>query len=465
MSHLPLEIILLILKHLVPLLSVEESLQLRHVNTLFANEIQLLLFRNPTSDQENLILQEWHKCPEKSKRQYVRTKIGLHGVRRCLFSRHAHEMLQTKLAHTSFAGVPFIERIVDIGCFYYNQRFTLFNADLYDEGMAAYTREVEQDHDNEWEPIEETALAVLACSAIVRHDVGTLLLAIKSGFQFQGSSERLQWSPLCIAAWGGSKEIATIALDQGCIIQLYKKFGKRYVLLDAAAQNKQMGVLEVWLDHLQQIKDEHLQFNVDHLMRMAAMRQEFTKFHFLSRWFRGDIAALLYNTLIQAIGQEEQGAVTGILKHGEFDRTMWTEKYPKGPIFTIMLAPWNFNSMPMLERVLRGGIKPDGRYPGVNGTPLQRAIEKGSLDIASKLTSYGADVNACCAPHRMHKRSKVPMLLLAARKRNTAMVRLLLDKGADPTSVTNDKAHGRFIQKIVDRREADLTSASAQNDA
>ncbi|KAK1148037.1 hypothetical protein N8T08_010671 [Aspergillus melleus] len=331
-------------------------------------------------------------------------------------------MLNTKLAHTPFSGIPFLERIVDIGCLLVRDYCAAFDASRYDEEMAEYNRKVESDDYYEWEAIGDTALMVLACSAIIRHDVDTLTWAVDSGLQLGKHSKRLLWIPVLVAAAAGNKEIATLVVDRGYQIQEIKLFAKRYVLLEVAAGSNRKDVLEVWLEHLRHIDDEHLQFNVTHLMRRASLGGALPMFDFLSRLFDGKIATLLHDTLIKAMIQMDHSAMAGILKHEGYDRAKFTGKYPKGPIFTVMLAPWDCNSMPLLEVLLNGGLSPDGISPGVNGTPLQRAIEKGRLDIASKLTSYGADVNAYCVPHRMRKRSKVPLLLLAARKRNASMV-------------------------------------------
>jgi len=59
-----------------------------------------------------------------------------------------------------------------------------------------------------------------------------------------------------------------------------------------------------------------------------------------------------------------------------------------------------------------------------NITPLGNAISKGDIDTARKFIEYGANVN--------EKSNGMTPLMIAARYNNVEIIKLLLEKGADP---------------------------------
>ncbi|PLB53875.1 hypothetical protein P170DRAFT_504765 [Aspergillus steynii IBT 23096] len=464
--QIPLEINLHILKHLVSSLPINRALRIRLVNSLFAEEIPKLLFRHPTAQEDNFILKKWAQFPAPLKRQYIRCKIDMHRTSTCVFSSYADEMLKTELARTSpnllpsepaATAVPFIERVIDIAPHMDHDRWDMFHPDRYRRYVEWYETKVMAEFPYQFgsESVEETVQVVLAGSAILRDEVDLLSWALDSGVDLGQVSRRLELSLVDLIARKGSRMIAELVVERGYDLSRVRQFGKTYAALCGAAVGKNFDALDVWLEHLRRRDDAHLQHNLREMMRTAAEKGEFTMLEFLARWYEDGTAALLYNQLISAINEEDISVIRRLMEYEGFYRTISTKKYPKGPLFTVMWIWRSSYFRAILEMLLKGGVDPDGRYPGVVGTPLQRAVEQGWLDAARTLIQYGADVNVLCIPHRMRKRSEVSLLLVAARKRNGAMVRLLLENGADPASVKNDPKHGSYIQRIIDGTETE----------
>lgn len=55
----------------------------------------------------------------------------------------------------------------------------------------------------------------------------------------------------------------------------------------------------------------------------------------------------------------------------------------------------------------------------------------------------------------MRKRRKLSLLLLAARKKDREMVKLLLDNEADDSNAKYDRQHGGASQRMVDGEKAE----------
>jgi ankyrin repeat protein len=95
------------------------------------------------------------------------------------------------------------------------------------------------------------------------------------------------------------------------------------------------------------------------------------------------------------------------------------------PHFTTLADAARTGDLATMQRLLSSGVNPNVTDPGGNRwTPLLHAIHKGQLDAVDLLLRSGADVNMPV--------SDVQPLLMAVGTGNAAIVRRLLQAGADP---------------------------------
>jgi Ankyrin repeats (3 copies) len=97
------------------------------------------------------------------------------------------------------------------------------------------------------------------------------------------------------------------------------------------------------------------------------------------------------------------------------------------PHFTMLARAARTGDLATMRQLLASGVSPNAVDPGGHHwTPLLHAIHKGQLDAVDLLLRSGADAN-------MHVNDLQP-LLMAVGTGNGAVVRRLLQAGADPRS-------------------------------
>ena len=78
-----------------------------------------------------------------------------------------------------------------------------------------------------------------------------------------------------------------------------------------------------------------------------------------------------------------------------------------------------------VENILQQGVSPNCIY--VNGSPLAIAVLRNSIDLFDLLLQYGADINFSEPENILDK----PPLMVACEKENSAMMKYLIDLGAE----------------------------------
>jgi ankyrin repeat protein len=82
----------------------------------------------------------------------------------------------------------------------------------------------------------------------------------------------------------------------------------------------------------------------------------------------------------------------------------------------------------------------------LNATPLAAAIAKGDIEAVKKFIEYGADVN--------EKSNGMTPLMIAARYNQVAIIKLLLEKGADAKTVNDNGLTALKYAKMSNAQEA-----------
>ncbi|KAJ5737774.1 uncharacterized protein N7483_002899 [Penicillium malachiteum] len=462
--RLPLEILVLILREAVEIISLKDLIKARLVSRLtkesgfFADEILLLLTKDITR-LENEILgfkcasyrravghdsKWWEQLPLDFKRNYLHQKLQLHTESPCEFSYHIHEILDVPHERTTSEETEIIvDKVIDAFlCATISDVRELFDPKrLYPDKIRYYTQTSWSTMPCTWEPAEKTLKMALATSAIIRGDASELELVHAQGdLELNTYSTRLCFHPVGAAARRGNEHIIKVLTDNSWglnkehIINASRNSSSANAA-SIAARHGNLEPMKYWL------KPENME---DYQM------PEYVHL-FLKRAIRGAIEAgnigyviyllgvrdsvqvespgPLFDFFIDAIKAGHPTIVKYFLDLKCFDINTHTSYCRKGSLLTALQDTRPDKRLPVLNLLLEYDAHPDGIPESflISRTPFQAAIKCGDTESAALLVKFGADIHATTISSPRGK-SK-PLLLQAIQQKSAHMIEFLLAQG------------------------------------
>jgi ankyrin repeat protein len=184
----------------------------------------------------------------------------------------------------------------------------------------------------------------------------------------------------------------------------------------------------MWIEHLKKT-ETHLPSKVEPVIRSTVRmgRTEIVKF--LESRCGMDSAEWRFNNCIEAVKSGQLNTLRWLLDCGGCGLKMQTDRCKKGPLFAALHDCPPTMKPRVVKVLLTHRVDPNEVCPKSPQTPLQTALKKGDIHVATLLVEYGAVVNPILPSGRRCEES--PTLLLAAKRGSAPMVQLLLDKGVD----------------------------------
>ncbi|KAJ5595281.1 uncharacterized protein N7459_001489 [Penicillium hispanicum] len=446
--RVPLEILRLILRDAVEVLPLQDLLRARLVNSrcdpsrlpdpanaaqgIFADEIASLLPCSSRMEEDQTLFRTWFRFP--FKREYLQHKLQRHESRPCLFSTLAREILDlpSVAALSKEEQDAVVDKLIDAVIWGRKEAEDLLSARRYKPYMDWYYSQLLDFMPMRWEPVEDTLQIALATSAIQRGDHQALQTLLDHGVEVHRSSHRLGLVPLDVACKIGNGAVIQTLVRYRCPLEYYSyvnRFWNRKRALTVAARSGNKEALETWVTQLRDA-GRGISEELAAALRGAVQLGRLDMVEMLEKCCgSGEMAAIRFDCLIDAIKDAQLDAVGWFLRRGDIDLTSITAHCTKGPLFTALHdcrgAPATKTAI--VQLLLEHGVDPNGVYPPIARTPLQRAVEDGEVGIATLLVEHGADVNAVGESGRVRS----PPLYLAAKRGSAPLVRLLLAHGAE----------------------------------
>lgn len=467
--RVPLEILRLILRHAVEILSITDIFRARLVNGRMAvpahKESSLTIFTALFADEIlDLALEKcirtwdrgfedtdenaepcWNRLPEGLKRSYIQTRIEQHPDHPCILSSNVHRILQLeadKIANKEQRAM-LTEKLID------GILSGRFNPDIM-FSVVHYKKRVQASPSLSPESavcfngVHHMLQLALAISAIKRGDCTELQRLFDQGLQPDLWTEELILRPLDVAASVGDQALHKFLIANKCPMGNPNGFFAPWSnILTTAARYGNVEAVEEWTKEIQSMKYSYRDW-MGHDIRLNQLYDIlFTlveTHHSAARGGHVEILELLdgriknmaaenrFYSFVEAIKFGKCVTVEWFLDQGRVDLQMRTKLEKKGPM-TAALYDTNRRRRPQIVRLLlERGANPNEVFSSSGKTLLQKALEQDDSETARLLVEHGADVNSSGYGPTCQKK---PPLSIAIKRKNAPMVQLLLRKGAN----------------------------------
>ncbi|KAL3450536.1 ankyrin repeat-containing domain protein [Aspergillus insuetus] len=447
---LPTEILLQIIQEAAYDLPISEVLEARLVSKTFDDEI---LLHEAFYDFLDTEINKWSSFPTRFRRLYLLHQIREYKKNPTAFAEFTHEVLNDPAnnLNTDAKRADMVEKIIDTyGWERSGDAHWMFERPAIRRGwMDWLPKRIDT-------PASDMVIA-LVCSGVKRNDAAELSRVLSEYPRPQLHSFCYRWGvvPLHLVAMHGGKEATKILAENGFPRHYKRRYQYRYAMA-VAAENGNKGAMEAWIETVPPAPDprcpapdrpgNHHASIFDDLckaMRTVVRQRNMGMIRFIEEKIPPDVALheLRFQGATVAI---EYGWLDGLrhfLELGGFDVNMQMDMFFNGLLNTALS---HRQSAAFVRLLLEHGVNPNldidvrEERRWIKGTPLQRAVIMGDVELVRVLAENGADVNAAM-PGRYSRASDIynhPPLLLAMKMESAEKVEVLLQNGASQTCRT-----------------------------
>ncbi|KAL4779854.1 hypothetical protein BJX76DRAFT_361405 [Aspergillus varians] len=443
--HLPLEIIFTIARSAAHELPVKDALALRQLNKNFCKEVETTLCG--AIDGRPSI---WKSLPHLLKCRYLDRKLR-ETQEDCFLTIFMGEML--RLNETEATETMRTKLIEAIALGHYN--------------IEDLTTDERIMTDNDWrlywasEPILDDLHILLACSAVLRGDVGELRRILPNCKRLL--SVRFGLSILEVAAQIGSAEVVTALIpvtgveelhDRGFrntplghalwYTDVYSPFpanvrpGQSLVVI--ALKYNNADALDVWLDFLKRVSRQSVRVAVSKTIQ-AAEAAKGTELH---QWFTSTLDSFMntktlnYFTFARAIRFRDIKTIDAMLSEDDFDPAFipGDERDERDKRCNILPRAMELHNkwygFSLIRTLLRRGVSPIQSNPS-DPWPLSIAVQTRNMELVSLILDYSDDGQSNPS---LFSSSSAPtpwtLLHAAVSVGDSEVVELILSRDIDP---------------------------------
>ncbi|KAL3484594.1 ankyrin repeat-containing domain protein [Aspergillus germanicus] len=460
---LPTEILLQIIQEAAYDLPISEVLEARFVSKTFDDEI---LLHKALYDFLDTKINKWSSFPTRFRQLYLLHQIREHKTNPTAFAEFTHQVLNDPAnnLNTEAKKTDMVEKIID-----------MYGWERSGDARYMFDRPAIRGWWMDWllkriDTPQSDMVIALVCSAVKRNDAAELSRVLSEYPRPQLHTFCNRWGmvPLHLVAMHGGKEAIKILVENGFPRHYQLRYHYRYAMA-VAAENGNKGAMEAWIETVppspapDQLRNHHLAIFHDlcKAMRTVVRQRNVGMIPFIEEKIPPDMP--LHELRFQGASvASEYGWLDGLryfVEVGGFDVNTQTDMFFTGLLNTALSYRWRCASGALVRLLLEHGVNPnldvDAREQRrwIKGTPLQRAIILGDVELMRILARNGADVNAVL-PGRYSRANDIynhPPLLLAMKMESAEMVEVLLENGANPTCRTR---FATVVVKTDDEAEA-----------